>query len=181
MKVTTPGLVRFSYANLFVPKAAPGSSALKYSVALLIPKSDTATVKVFNDAIAAAKKEGIEKFGSKWKPTKGLTLRDGDTDPGREGDATYAGHYFINANANADKKPFVVDKNVAPILDATEFYSGCYGKASVNLFPYDTVSQGIGCGLNGVQKIKEGEPLGATVRAEDEFVTEADDDINNMM
>ncbi len=169
MKFTTPGLVRFSYANVFVPKAMEGSTDLKYSCALLIPKSDTALVKKFEEAIASAKKAGIEKNGVSWKPSKGLTLRDGDAE--KEGDATYAGMYFINANNK--NKPFVVDKNVAPIIDATQFYSGCWGKASVTLFPYKvTTASGIGCALNGVQFIKDGEPLGNTVRAEDEFEVE---------
>ena len=172
MKVTTPGLVRFSYANVFVPKTAPGSTEAKYSVCLLINKDDNLTVKAFEDAIAAVNAEGKAAHGAKWKPTKGLKLRDGDVE--KPGDENYAGCWFINANNK--NKPFVVDKNVQPILEATEFYSGCYGKASVNLFPYTTVGCGIGCGLNGVQKIKDGEPLGSFVRAEDEFVTEDDAD-----
>lgn len=118
------GEVRLSYANIWEPKSINGSDP-KYSVSLLIPKSDTATVKAIEAAIEEALQAGIGKFGGKIPPRGSLKLplRDGDTE--RE-DEAYAGHYFLNANSK--NPPQVVDASVAPILDRAEVYSGCYGR-----------------------------------------------------
>ena len=53
----TTGRVRLSYVNVFQPREDM-SGRKKYSVTLLIPKTDTATVQRINDAIEAAKKKG---------------------------------------------------------------------------------------------------------------------------
>lgn len=99
------GEVRLSYANIWEPKFINGSDP-KYSVSLLIPKSDTATVKAIEAAIEEALQAGIGKFGGKIPPRGSLKLplRDGDTE--RE-DEAYAGHYFLNANSK--NPPQVVD------------------------------------------------------------------------
>ena len=165
-KVMT-GEVRFSYVNVFEPKSINGSTP-KYSVSILIRKDDTDTIKKVEAAINAALTEGqASKFGGKIPPRGALKLplRDGDTE---RDDEAYAGHYFINANTT--NKPGVVDRNVHPILDQSEFYSGCYGRASLNFFAYNTNgNRGIACGLNNLQKIRDGEPLGSQQSAESEF------------
>lgn len=87
----------------------------------------------------------------------------------------YAGHYFMNVSSKT--KPGVVDSQVQPILDSTEVYSGCYGRVSINFYPYDTAgNRGIGAGLNNVQKLADGESLGGKSRAEDDFEVEDDED-----
>ena len=53
MKVITGPDTRWSYANVWEPKAIDGGTP-KYSVSLIIPKSDTATV----NKIKAARKTG---------------------------------------------------------------------------------------------------------------------------
>ena len=119
MKVVT-GKVRFSYANVWEPKSVNGSDP-KYSISLIIPKSDEKTIKKIKTAIEGAKKEGIAKLGGKIPANLKTPLRDGDTD--RPDDEAYANSYFVNANSFV--KPGIVDRNVEPILDQTEFYSGC--------------------------------------------------------
>lgn len=58
--------------------------------------------------------------------------------------------------------PYVVDANIQPILQQSEIYSGMYGRANVSFFPYNASGKkGIGCGLNGVQKLRDGEPWAA--------------------
>lgn len=170
-KVVT-GEVRFSYLNVWEPKSINDSEP-KYSVSLLIPKSDTATLKAINKAIEAAKQNGVTKFGGKIPANLKLPLRDGDVD--REDDPIYAGHYFINANCKTP--PGLVYKNGQRIIDSTELYSGCYGRASITFYAFNTSgNRGIACGLNNLMKTRDGEPLGGRSRAEDDFAGYIEDD-----
>ena len=163
-KVVT-GIVRLSYLTVFEPKSINGSDP-KYSVALLIPKTDTKTISAINRAVEAAKQAGLSKFGGKLPAKMKLPLRDGDEE--YPDDETYAGHYFVNANCN--QKPGLVYKNGQPIIDSTELYSGCYGHASINFYAFNTNgNKGIACGLNHLMKVKDGEPLGGRSRVEDDF------------
>lgn len=93
----------------------------------------------------------------------------------RPDDVAYAGCYFVNANSAT--APGIVDADRQPILDRSEVYSGVYGRASINFYAFNSNgNKGIACGLNNLQKIKDGEPLGGKSRAEDDFATDADDD-----
>lgn len=162
------GMVRFSYAHVFSPAAAEGSEEKKYSVSIIIPKDDTVTLKKIKRAIEAAKEAGkTKKFGGKIPANLKSPLRDGDEE--RPDDEPYANCFFINATSNT--KPGIVDKNCDPILEQDEFYSGCYGRASLNFFAYNAAgNKGIGAGLQHVQKLKDGEPLGGgRGKAEDDF------------
>lgn len=164
-KVTT-GRVRFSYAHVFEPKAIGEGQAAKYSVSLLIPKTDTETIKLIEEAIAEAAETGKAKLGGKIPANLKTPLRDGDLD--REDDAAYAGCMFINANSS--NKPGVVDANVAPILDREEFYSGAFGRASVTFYAYSANgNKGIACGLQNIQKTEDGERLSGGASAESDF------------
>jgi len=171
LKVIT-GKVRFSYANIWEPKSINGSDP-KYSVSLIIPKSDTKTIKEIQDAIEEAKKEGVSKFGGKIPTNLKLPLRDGDID--RPDDEAYKNSYFVNANSK--DRPGIVDKNVKPVLDQTEVYSGCYGRASITFYAFNqNGNKGIACGLGNIQKLADGEPLSGRTRAENEFETVEDED-----
>ena len=171
-KVIT-GEVRFSYLNVWEPKKIDDDSELKYSVSLLIPKSDTATIKAINKAVETAKQNGITKFGGKIPAKLKLPLRDGDED--REDDPIYADHYFINATCKT--QPGLVYKNGQRIIDSTELYSGCYGRASVTFYAFNTSgNRGIACGLNNLMKTRDGEPLGGRSKAEDDFADYIDND-----
>lgn len=170
-KVVT-GKVRFSYANVWEPKSINGSEE-KYSVSLIIPKSDAKTIEEIQVAMEEAKQEGIAKFGGKIPANLKLPLRDGDID--RPDDEAYQGCYFINANSK--DKPQIVDKKVKPILDPNEVYSGCYGRASINFYAFNqNGNKGIACGLGNLQKLEDGEPLSGHSRAEDDFEAYGEDD-----
>ena len=166
--------VRFSYAQVFTPGSIGDSEEKKYSVSLIIPKSDKETLKLIKQAIENAKEAGKStKFNGKVPANLQTPLRDGDID--REDDEAYAGAYFINANAK--NKPGVVDRNLEPITDQDEFYSGCYGRASVTFYAYNANgNKGIAAGLNHVQKTSEGEPLGGRVAADVDFGDDLDFD-----
>ena len=163
-KVIT-GLVRFSYAHVFEPASINGGDE-KYSVSILIDKNDKKTINAVENAIEAAKQNGIAKFGGKIPANLKLPMRDGDEE--REDDENYAGCYFINANCKT--KPGIVDEKCNPIMDSTEFYSGCYGHASITFYAFNSNgNKGIACGLNNLMKVKDGEPLGGRSKAEDDF------------
>lgn len=169
-KVITGPKTRWSYANVWDPKSINGGDP-KYSVSLIIPKSDKATVSKIKAAIQAAYEEGESKLRGNGKVVPALSalktpLRDGDTD--RPGDDAYADAYFVNANS--DTAPGIVDADRNPILDRSEVYSGVYGRASINFYAFNSSgNRGIACGLNNLQKVRDGEPLGSKSRAEDDF------------
>jgi len=171
-KVVT-GVVRLSYANVWEPKSINGGTE-KYSVSLIVSKSDTKTLSAINAAVDGAIEEGKGKFGGKI-PSKAalkLPLRDGDAE--RDDDA-YKGCYFLNANSST--APQVVDRSVNPILDRSELYSGVYARVSINFYAFNSNgNRGIACGLSNIQKIRDGEPLGGKSNAADDFTTEVDDD-----
>lgn len=171
-KVIT-GVVRLSYANVWEPKSINGGTE-KYSVSLIIPKSDTKTISAINAAVEAAIEEGKGKFGGKI-PNKGalkLPLRDGDIE---RDDEAYKDSYFVNANSST--APQLVDRAVNPILERSEVYSGIYARVSINFYAFNSNgNRGIACGLGNIQKVRDGEPLGGKSSAEDDFATEANDD-----
>ena len=176
-KVITGPKTRFSYLNANEPKTPLGGGTPKYSVSLIIPKSDTTTVAKIKAAIQAAYDEGQSKLKGNGKSVLPLSalktpLRDGDVE--RPDDEAYANSYFLNANSTT--KPGVVDADLQPILDTAELYSGIYGRASINFYAFNSNgSKGIACGLNNLQKLADGEPLGGHSRAEDDFA-DADED-----
>lgn len=166
-KVVT-GKVRFSYLNWAAPKKNDLSGKMEYSTQLLVPKSDTETVAKCRAAIKAA----IEKkWGGKPPANWRNPLRDGDTETKEDGSALgaeYKGHYFINIRS--DQKPGIVDASRQPILEADEFISGDYGRASMNAYAYDQKgNKGVSFGWNNAQMLEKGEPLSGRARAEDDF------------
>lgn len=176
-KVITGPSTRWSYVNAWEAKSINGG-APKFSVSLIIPKSDTKTIEKVKAAIQAAYEEGQSKLKGNGKSVPALSvlktpLRDGDAE--RPDDEAYANAYFINANSAT--APGIVDADRNPIIDRSEVYSGVYGRASINLYAFNSNgNKGIACGLNNLQKIKDGEPLGGKSRAEDDFATEDDED-----
>ncbi len=169
------GTARLSYVNLLVPKAIMPGDDPKYSVAILIPKTDVATKQRLDAAIEAATQQGMAELWKGQRPV-GLPspINDGDgvkpkkrTPYGEE----CKGHWVINASTKA--KPRVVDLNLQDILVATEIYSGMYGRVGLDFYPYDTGGAGIGCSLTNVQKLADGEPLAGGPSPEEDFATPA--------
>ena len=175
-KVVTGKDTRWSYCNAWEPKSINGGTP-KYSVSLIIPKTDTVTVEKVKAAIKAAYDEGQSKLKGNGKSVPALSaiktpLRDGDLE--RPDDPAYANSYFVNANSAT--APGIVDAACQPIIDRSEVYSGVYGRASINFYAFNSNgNKGIACGLNNLQKIRDGEPLGGKSRAEDDFSDDDDD------
>lgn len=172
-KVVTNKGIRFSYCHVFEPHAMEGNEEAKYSVTLLIPKSDKVTLDKIDKAVKAALEEGkSKKFGGTIPKSYKHPLRDGDEKA--DTNPEYEDHYFINANNTS--RPGVVDKNLNEILDREEFYSGCYGRASIVFYPFNTNgNKGVACSLHNLQKLEDGERLaGSRASAADDF---GDDDL----
>lgn len=177
-KVVT-GKVRFCYVNVFEPTAMNEGDTPKYNICVLIPKSDTATLDKIKKAIEAAKEAGKAKLADKngrIPANLKLPMRDGDVE--RPDDPAFEGHYFINANSM--RQPSIVDRSLNPIMSRDEFYSGCYGRASINFYAFNVSSKGIAAGLNNLQKLEDGEMLAGGSTAEEDFGGEnafEDDDL----
>ena len=177
-KVITGPKTRFSYLNANEPKAPLGGGTPKYSVSLIIPKSDTVTVAKINAAIKAAYDEGQSKLKGNGKSVPKLEaiktpLRDGDAEhPGEE---VYAGTYYLNANSST--KPGVVDRDMNPIIDPEEVFSGCRGKASINFYCFNTNgNKGIAASINNLMLCDASGPrLGGKASAAEDFAEDDDD------
>lgn len=166
-KVVT-GKVRFCYVNVFEPTAMNEGDTPKYNICVLIPKSDMATIDKINKAVEAAKEAGKAKLADKnghIPANLKLPMRDGDIE--RPDDPAFEGHYFINANSM--RQPSIVDRALNPIMSRDEFYSGCYGRASINFYVFNVSSKGIAAGLNNLQKLEDGEMLAGGSTAEEDF------------
>lgn len=161
----TTGEVRLSYAHLFKPYAAMQGQEEKYSVTVLVPKTDTATMARIQAAIDAAKQKGIaDKWNGQCPPIVPTPVYDGDGTRPSDGmpfGAECKGHWVFTTSAKADYPPEVVDAMGNPIINQSEVYSGMYGRVNVTFYPYAFGGKkGIGCGLGPVQKLRDGEPLG---------------------
>ena len=165
------GEARLSYVNLLNPRARVEGGEAKYSVTILVPKSDVQTKQRIDAAIEAAKQNGKDK---KWNgvvpPMVAIPVYDGDGIKPSDGmpfGPECKGHWVFSASSKADQPPKIVDANLNPIVDPTEVYSGMYGRVAVNFAPYAAQGKkGIGCYLStNVQKTRDGEPLGAAAPA----------------
>ena len=161
IKVVTGAKTRWSYLHVWEPQTINGGKP-KYSVCLLIPKEDLATVDAVREAIRSAYAAGKAKLqgNSKSVPPLGAIktpLRDGDAE--HPGESPYAGCFFLNANNTI--RPQIVDAECQPILDQEDVYSGCYGRASISFYVFNVNgNRGIACGLNSLQKLRDGDRLG---------------------
>lgn len=173
-KVVT-NTVRLSYAHIFEPQVSE-DGAEKYSVSILIPKTDTETINKIKKAVNEAKEIGkTSKWGNKIPNNCKLPLRDGDEE--REEDDAYRNHYFVTATSRtkpdiriykgkkADGKPMLEETD-----DSTKVYSGCYARVSLNFYPFDAKgNKGVACGLNNLVKVMDGEALGGRSSADEDF------------
>ena len=176
-KVITGPETRWSYVNVWEPKSL-NNGPERYSISLIIPKTDIETVNDINNATQSAYESGIAKLKGNGRSIPSLSaiktsLRDSDVE--RPDDEAYANSYFLNANSVT--QPRIVDADRQPILDQNEVYSGVYGRVSLNFYAFNkNGNKGIACGLNNLQKIRDGEPFDGHTRAEDDFADFDDDD-----
>jgi len=169
---TVTGQVRLSFVHLFKPYAYVPGQEEKYSITVLVPKTDAATKQRIDAAIEAAAKQGqMEKWGGQRPPVMPVPVYDGDgvrpSDGAPFGDEC-KGHWVFTASS---KQPVeIVDTAGNPIINETEVYSGMYARVCVQFYPYNfNGKKGVGCGLGPVQKLMDGEPLAGRTSAADAF------------
>ena len=166
----TTGKVRFSYVHVFTPNLMPGSNDEKYSVQLLIPKTDKKTLAKIDQAIEAAKAQYRQKNpGKKLPPNLRSTLHDGDGIKDNGDEYNEECHGCMVMNVSNKRRPVVVYADKTPMTEETELYSGCYGRAVINFYVYEYMGKiGVSAALNGIMKLEDGEPLaGGTVTDSD--------------
>lgn len=166
MTVTT-GEVRLSYAHLTKPHANTPGQEEKYSVTMLIPKSDVNTKQRIDAAIEAAKQKGAkDKWGGVIPPIVATPIHDGDGVKEADGmpfPPECKGHWVMTARASADYPPEIVDASYNPINSASEIYSGMYARVNFTMFPYEfSGKKGVGCSLGPVMKTRDGEALASS-------------------
>lgn len=180
-------VVRFAYVHVFEKYTFGEGQEAKYSITVLIPKDDKKTLARLQKAYKTAVEHGKEKFGSKFQPspfvrpegsTRGI-LVDADEDARYSGNPDYKGCYVLTVKSK--NAPQVLAKETGSQLLTKEngediVYSGCYGRISVGFYPYNNMGFGVGCGLNNVKKIKDGDFLGGRTSAEADFAEFDDDD-----
>lgn len=169
---------RFSYVNVFTPQEPLGGGEPKYSITLLIPKNDTVTLGKIKAAMAEARENFCKRNGASALPASPMsTLHDGDGVKPNSGEPygpECHGHWVLSCNSK--QKPLVVDeygKEISgPRTECTNpnaVYSGCYGRAKINFYGYSNARKGIGCGLLGIKKLSDGEPLGGAFASVSDF------------
>lgn len=169
-KVLT-GEVRLSYVNLITPRAAQQGGDPKYSVTLLIPKKDAATIANINASIKAAYEDGVSKKWGGAHPQPKVIVHDGDglRPSGLPFGEECKGCWVLTASTK--NKPQVVSiENVNCELAPNDIYSGMYARVTINFFAFDTAgSKGVGCGLGNVMKTRDGDPLAGGASAASDF------------
>lgn len=168
--------VRLSYCNLFQAKPPfnnPNGDP-KFSCTILVPKTNTEAKAAIDAAIQQAIEAGVAKtWGGVRPPQPNICVHDGDGVKPSDG-SPYGeeckGMWVFTASAKQDRPPFVVDGQVQKIIDPTQVYSGMWANVNVNFFAYNSAGKkGIGCGLNGVQKLRDDTPLSGRVTPEEAF------------
>lgn len=181
MAKATTHVVRLSYANIAEPKRNPEGKE-RYSAQIIIDKTDTKTIKRLEAAIAELKSDpkAIAKMEGKTQFIK-LNLRDGDTDAAVAGQPeTYEGKFFINVNADKQPVCFTRDKvKMDPFDIEEEIYSGVFVQAQIGVFVYNVNGKkGVGFGLNGLRKVKDGPRLGGMTVNVNDFDEDLGEDLD---
>lgn len=169
--IVTPTF-RVSYPNVFEARKNPLSGKDEFSVEAVFEKgADLSKLK------EAAQEALANQFGhdkSKWpqnlrNPFKDQALKAKDVDGQQVLPELYE-EGAIYMNLRTANKPSVVDQNVQPILEKSEFYAGCYARASVSVYAYNKGGNaGVNFSLVNIQKVKDGDPLGGRTAPEEDF------------
>ena len=177
-KVITGPEVRFANCAVWEPQSF-GNEKPKYSVTLLISKTDHQTLEKILEAIRTAYEQGKELLsdcnGVPALESLKVPLRDGDLEKPEY--PVFAGKMFINARSST--APGMLDASFQRIRNREEFYPGCYGSASVSFYAYNVEretehgeivhNRGIGCRLNNLLKLRDGEVIPQRATAEEDF------------
>jgi hypothetical protein len=158
IKVLTPKF-RVSFPNVFKPKAAFEGQEPTYNIQMLFPKDTDLT------EMKKAVKEAIQ---AKWGDKKPANLRIPFNDGDEKDYESHKGHYYVNSKSKM--RPGIVDQELNDIIDPSDFYGGCYARATLTAFAYDTAgNKGVAFGLQNLQKLDDGEAFSGRVDAKNDF------------
>jgi hypothetical protein len=149
---------------------------MKYSLRVIIPKDDTATMEKIRRAIRAAYDDGANRLRNEdgtLPPFEDVRtpIQDGDAPGIRIQPEVYAGNWYFNSNSSS--APRIVNEDMQPVIEHRRVYSGVYGRVSVTFYAWRHGEKyGIACGLNNLQLIRAGEPLGTKSTPEEDFADE---------
>ena len=150
-KVLT-GEVRLSYVNLVQPRVNNNdpTATPKYSVTLLIPKTDTAVKQNIDASIEAAAADAQGKIWNGVRPpVMPIPIHDGD-------------------GVRENGTPYGPECKGCWVI--TDIYSGMYARVTINFFGYNRAGKrGVGCGLGNVMKTRDGEALAGGASAAADF------------
>ena len=179
------GEARMNFVHVFAPDSFDDKSEPKYSVVLSFPKTNKELYKKIQAAIEECTKKAEAKHGGTL-PRKFSIIEIKD---GEDWDPKYNLEDFYTVKATSSFKPEVVKKTtvmgktqLTPITDEEEFYSGCYGYASVSFYEYGgdkSPSKGITCALNSLLKSRDGEKLGTESANAEEVYADVLDDVED--
>lgn len=164
-KVMTPEF-RVSFPSVFEARAFAEGQTKKFELTALFPAgTDLSPLK------ALAKAAAVDKWGDKIPANLRSPFRDGSEKPDLEG---YEGCVFVKMTSL--QRPGVVDQNVQPIIEPSDFYGGCYARASITAFAYDQMgNKGVSFGLQNVQKLRDGDAFSGRSKPEEDFEPVATD------
>jgi hypothetical protein len=176
--VLTPEF-RASYPKLLKPELNKLNGKQEYSVVALFKKGeDLSTLK------KAVEEVLVEEFGTdkaKWPKNLKSPFRD-QGDKEKEGvmpNGYVKGAIFLTLKSS--QKPGVVDANVQPIISDSDFYAGCFARASVRAAYYDQAgNRGVNLYLQNVQKTRDGDPMSGRPAATSEFAPVESNDSEDM-
>lgn len=166
--IVTPEAI-LCFPNLFEPTGFEGSERKTYNCVLVFPKgSDLTALKDLAKAAFA------EKFPSGTKGSARNPFREGNEKVDEWGehfrDAT-----FIRVSSNV--KPGVADRARRLLTDPDSVYAGQIVKAAVHAYGYDTKgNKGVSFGLDAIQIVRDGDPLGGSGRSAINLFEALDDD-----
>ena len=172
-KVVT-GEVRFNYVSTTEARVNDLDSESKFGLTILIPKDNSETMGKIYIGMSNATKNGLNLWGGQVPEDIITCLKDGDLLDREE----YKNHFYINTNSK--HKPQVVNRALNEITDSKELYNGCYGRVSINFYPYNHIESGncgIAAGLLNIQKLRDGEKISNRSSAADDFDIVEDDRI----
>lgn len=171
------GVVRASYVVLKEAKENL-SGQMKFSISLLVPKTDKKTIAALEADVAKAIQKGKEtKWGGKKPKFRYDPIRDGDAEIAsgdKEKGKGYEGCVFVNCSS--DDPPGIAGPDGKGTMDRDIIYSGCYVRADINAFPYaNKGNSGVGWGLNNVMFVEDGDRLDGRQDAETAFADFAEE------
>lgn len=166
---------RVGFPHVFTAHKMDDKSEAKYSLEMSFPKTTNLSVapgEAGESIKSAAFNAAVERWGedkTKWPKTLRWPWKDGDKLVAEGKDhGGYVGSVICRASSK--KQPGLVDRQRKPILSEDDFYPGCYARAELAAFAYDTAgNKGVAFTLLNLQKIRDGEKFSGRKNAADVF------------